>query len=298
VQLKALSTAEVALAAGQAAIEQCKTLEGLSTMNVQKLVGLAGRIEAKITTDVVSKVLVARNTRTVEASGEQEDLGARGAQCVKEAQQATDRISIIKQAVAGYSAEDECSIEYAPSFLQRAYEEATLHGVELPHMLLGEAVRRAARTAFRDSGIDAGVAHADPDFDGECGVKVLGARGHAIEEVQVLIAADIVGEILEGANPKAGLREFLASFSSIRTGVVLSTWLGKLGDIINLDTDVEENDVAANITAITHDSLPEALHSAFASTVGKRILQDAKSECFQRKIDAGHSPPIVPGTSP
>ena len=144
----------------------------------------------------VRRSLVAKNTRKKEG-GELEDLGARGYEVLREADNRCVQMSAVGPTLTSLATSDERALEYSPAFLLRCITDAEAASVKLGSSAYAEVVTRNASTLLNDGHVASSIASIDKKVETICGITVLGKFDEStVAACQLKIACNILAHVL------------------------------------------------------------------------------------------------------
>ena len=288
-QQRCIVAAEQTLATAKALVEAAQDDEGLHTLSVSKLSTAMAAVSKKLAGDNAA-VLLAHHTTVLEGGGKH-DLHERGTVVVESLGHTLDLLTLIKDLVASLACDDKTSLEFSPSFLLRAYEDATSGGVKIASVL-PTVIRRHVTTLMEEGNHRGAICCLDKNLDLRIGIACLKSRPEVMEKTQTELACVITETLM--LDLQSDVPQSLASFAEamcdlkkvLESNKELQDAFGHIECMASMAKRASE-DVAAAVQACgPNGSAPERIQRMFSSGPGKSIYVGSKQHILQMQVDA------------
>ena len=158
-QIRTILNLEALLAEAQSIFAAASTEEGFKGLQESKIIGMMNRLASKIDTqDKVDQLTAINQTRDGEVII---DLHVKGEQALQEAVAGKEKLSMLQDALSSFKKDDD-SLEATSPYLVRAHADAARSGLQLPALILHEAIRRQCFSMLISGNIASALATLDP----------------------------------------------------------------------------------------------------------------------------------------
>ena len=295
VQVRTIVLLEQCVAELKTLVDQASSDEGFRNLSSTKLLSLVGKIDAKIGKPEQVEHLTTQNS--LRDGGVTQDLGVRGEQALRAAQQLKDQLSSLSSLLGSFSSKLDTGIEATSPFLLRVYNDIKAIGVAVPEQLiLHEVVRKHCDSLMHDCNIVGAIDALDASSEVACGVRVfssLALSGEQLSREQIECSIELLSYSLElpvtseNSDLETLVKELPKTIPTAEIVEIASNIAVVLAPTKHSDQDVNAAIAKLTNTSTTSSSIDERIAKKFSYPRGRALIDYARKFLLQRAMDTG-----------